>query len=666
MGFMRCITFLLAWTAIYVHAGNYVDTDTVTTVLDDLEVRARRVDKFVSKDGRILNATSTSIKKFASVLGESDPFRMFGMQPQVRTSDELSPGLSVQGADPSANFYTADGFEVLNPQHLLGIFSSFNTSYFSQFSMTPTGHPAYSQNYTGALFSATGISEPDTTLRGAISAGILASQGALSIPLSRGKSSIRIGLRATYLNLLFPDILKYDHAKLKYGFEDYNASLTQKIGTDGLLKASVLISIDRMRLTDSHYDTEGKFGWKNLSSGISYTSSHWSHSLSYSWFDNGFRMEESGKKINLPSSVGRLNYSVLFGNKKFKTGLSQSVTSIREQFNKEEITIQTMPKQKVASETSLAIDFNSHLSPRMELSLGLRGTLYVSDSLTHIYPMPRMSADYAVSDWLSVGLDYGVYMHFSHFVCESNTGLPANFMINASRRFKPTRSHSLNVRLVGHLQSVGMEMVLEAFGKLMSHVCEYNGSILNMISSDYSPLNDLYTGRGRSGGISLTISKNTGNLRGWIGYCLSRSECKLPGLGAGWFPSDHDRLHDFNVALSWDVNDRISLGATYVYASGNPYTSPKYGYMIGENLICEYERHNSSRLPPYRRLDLSAVFDLGHTGKIGHNLSVSVYNVLFNHNIIFRYVTYSPKHGIYHKDSALKTAIPGISYTLIL
>ena len=130
-------------------------------------------------------------------------------------------------------------------------------------------------------------------------------------------------------------------------------------------------------------------------------------------------------------------------------------------------------------------------------------------------------------------------------------------------------------------------------------------------------------------------------------------------------PSAYDRPHDFNATLSYTppfiAGSPLTIAGSYTYATGTPYTRARLGYMIGENLICEYYPHNSSRLPDYKRLDLSATWRF--RGKAGrHTLGVSVYNVLANHNTLFVYTSYSIDTGISQKQSVMKSVIPSINY----
>ncbi|MDE6835990.1 MAG: hypothetical protein K2J03_03415, partial [Muribaculaceae bacterium] len=178
--------------------------------------------------------------------------------------------------------------------------------------------------------------------------------------------------------------------------------------------------------------------------------------------------------------------------------------------------------------------------------------------------------------------------------------------------------------------------------------------------TDYSPLSDIIDGKGYAYGLSVSLSRQFGSIRGRVGYNIGKSRLKFDRYGNEYFPASHDRLHDLSASLLWNPISRLTLGATFTHATGTPFTKAKYGYILGENLICEYYPHNSSRLPAYNRLDLSAIWRMG-----SHSIEVSVYNALGSKNILFLYYSYSLSEGIKRKESVMKTVIPSISYTFI-
>ena len=77
------------------------------------------------------------------------------------------------------------------------------------------------------------------------------------------------------------------------------------------------------------------------------------------------------------------------------------------------------------------------------------------------------------------------------------------------------------------------------------------------------------------------------------------------------------------------------MGATYVLASGTPYTAPKQFYLIAGNVITEFYERNAWRVPPYMRLDVAVNYDFRTRAGRRSGLNLSVYNVTAHNNILF-------------------------------
>jgi len=82
------------------------------------------------------------------------------------------------------------------------------------------------------------------------------------------------------------------------------------------------------------------------------------------------------------------------------------------------------------------------------------------------------------------------------------------------------------------------------------------------------------------------------------------------------------------------------LAATFVFASGKPFTEPAGQYSIelldGETAgFISVGAKNGSRLPPYHRLDLSAHY-LHKVGKFEMDFGLSVFNFYNRRNVWYR------------------------------
>ncbi|MDE5661745.1 MAG: TonB-dependent receptor, partial [Muribaculaceae bacterium] len=245
---------------------------------------------------------------------------------------------------------------------------------------------------------------------------------------------------------------------------------------------------------------------------------------------------------------------------------------------------------------------------------------------------------------------------------ESTGGLPADFWTCSTDAALPEDVHGVEAGVSGVIPLTAVRFSAEGYYRRMLHSLEFGGSILDLANPSFDPMGHVIDGSGYAAGFSLTLMRQVGSLRGRIGYNIGVSRLRFERYGSHYVPSAHDRLHDLNATLSWTVFRPLVVTAAFTYATGTPYTQARYGYMIGENLICEYFPHNSSRLPSYKRLDLSATWTIRHGGRFAHKINVSVYNAAACRNILFRYTTYTPSEGIVQRESVMDTVIPSLSY----
>jgi hypothetical protein len=108
---------------------------------------------------------------------------------------------------------------------------------------------------------------------------------------------------------------------------------------------------------------------------------------------------------------------------------------------------------------------------------------------------------------------------------------------------------------------------------------------------------------GRAYGFELMLRRAvTQRLSGWLSYALSRStrQAHFPTLGArdavATVPSEFDRTHVLNAALSYDLGAGWRAGGRFVFFSGAPYSA-----LAGSLPVPPY---HDRRTPAFFRLDL--------------------------------------------------------------
>ena len=175
---------------------------------------------------------------------------------------------------------------------------------------------------------------------------------------------------------------------------------------------------------------------------------------------------------------------------------------------------------------------------------------------------------------------------------------------------------------------------------------------------------NLVVGDGYNYGVDLMLQKNSGKLTGWIAYAWAKAPRQFVRKGElVVYPSVHNREHDLSVVANYKLNERWNFSATYICATGTPYTEVKNAYILGENAILSYDAHNSSRYPTLNRLDVAATYQLPSCNRVEHSVKVAVYNTTFAKNpISYNYNRVKGSHIYKSPVYIFSTAVPSISY----
>jgi hypothetical protein len=114
----------------------------------------------------------------------------------------------------------------------------------------------------------------------------------------------------------------------------------------------------------------------------------------------------------------------------------------------------------------------------------------------------------------------------------------------------------------------------------------------------------------------------------------------------------------------YELNDKWSLSASFVYHTGNAVTYPVGKYEVDGESINLYSKRNASRMPDYHRLDLGATKILKRRPNFESSINFSVYNAYARKNaysISFREVAGDPSMTEAVKVS-LFSILPSITY----
>ena len=305
-----------------------------------------------------------------------------------------------------------------------------------------------------------------------------------------------------------------------------------------------------------------------------------------------------------------------------------------------------------ALETDLYAEDNWSINNFFKLNAGLHFSTFTVEGKTYPSLQPRVSLRALVTEDFSLKAGYAYMSQYIHLLSSNAISLPTDLWVPVTGKIIPMNAHQVAVGAFYDWN--GFEFSVEGYYKKMNNVMEYKdgASFFTLDQTDWQ--DKVVMGEGWSYGIELFAQKTIGKLTGWVGYTWSHANrlFNRPGQELNFgevFPAKYDRRHDLNIVLMYELNDRIDLGATWIYSTGNCATLAYQDYHGLPNLssysyystIGHIESRNNYRFNSYQRLDLVANFhkQLKHCERV---FSINVYNALVHNNpfVVIPWETY--------------------------
>lgn len=598
-----------------------------------------------------------TIKKIPAVLGEVDVIKSITLLPGVTNAGEGASGFNVRGGAADQNLILLDEAILFNSSHLFGFFSVFNPDAIKDIQLYKGGIPA---SYGGRASSVLNIYQKEGNRKkfesqGGI--GLISSRLLLEGPLKKEKSSFLIGGRSSYAHLFLPLIESVDNNKAY--FYDLNTKLSYTLNDRNTIYLSGYFGRDV-------FDIDNLF---DLAYGNSVANFRWNHLFSNKLFSN-LSLIYSDYDYTLDFGLAEFDWNLGITNFNFKydfkhylndkTKLEYGLNGIYYKFDPGFIqpTAESSPVQarklenKFAFENAVYAGVSYQLSSKINLQAGLRLSnflrlgqkmntyandnplLYIETSQIYeeaqptgsvtyskgeviksfTYPEPRFSMAYQLDSDQSFKLSYNRMAQYLHLISNTNSPTPIDVWAPSGKYIDPQLLDQVAVGYFKIFDNNRYNLEVEAFYKTIQNRLDYIDGA-ELIANDAIE-QILLTGQSRAGGLEVLFRKNEGKLTGWIAYTLSRSEQQTPGrtpseVGinyGNWYATPYDKTHDISITTNYDLNKRWNLNANFIYQTGQPITYPNAQYQFSGFSIPNFESRNSSRLPAYHRLDVSAVY----------------------------------------------------------
>ena len=651
--------------------------------LQAVEIRGKRLRSQLREIEGTSIISMSLMDEMPHILGNADPLHYAQLLPGVQTNSEYDAGLHIQGCDNSHNYVSLGGAPVYNAAHLLGFFSIFNAGHFTEMSLQKSPVSASFPNRLGGrvdMLTPTWLAVEDSlsvgAVHGELSVGPMSSQGTLRLPIGK-RSLLLLSARAAYLNLLYSKWLEVDGDEVKYDFSDYNLSYITQLDDANVLKIEGYWGYDKMKIGQASHGLQGKLKWNNTMAALHWYSrskhgknegrKDWlmEQMVYYSRYANRLNVNEYSFQVGMRSFIFDLGYKGYFSCGKWRMGAEV----VRHQLLPQDIGIsgnlanyQTDTQHQQSMEASAYLQYCQPLGENLLMELGARVSGYhCQKSFCRV--MPHLKFNYDLSQSAKLNLNLGIrnqYLFQSGF---SSAGLPTEFWFAADQNHRP--QYAYHAALQGEFWFAEKEyrLSVETYYKWLMNQIENNSNMFDILFSSYSFDGSLLHGKGYNYGLNLLLEKRRGKLTGWLSGSLGRAMRKFDGAQyQGWYPAGHERIYELNAVATYRINRRVSLGTTYVLASGTPYTKVNYAYLMSGNLVTEYGPHNGSRVKPYMRLDLSVSYDFATKGSVRSGINFSLYNVTMHGNDLFYRIKVYDNHVRYNGFKFLMPIMPSINY----
>ena len=666
-----------------------LDFQLKTEVLESstVTVSAERMRFEKKVDISRVNLTNRDIRKAPAFI-EADVFRTIQLLPSVSASNDFNAALIVRGGSPDENLVMLDGAQIYNPYHIGGVFSTFNSDMIADTEFLAGGFPA---QYGGRLSSVLNITAREgdskngrlsdtnpikkywdySKIRGNIS--LLSSKLLLEGPLYNG--SWMLSGRRTYFDK-FVDMYyssKDETSPFNYYFWDTHFKAKSAITSNNILTYSQFAGKDNLYMSfggDGFPEINFTWNWGNTTNQLAWkyipnsnyfiesniTNTEYKFNVDFSIdipSSDSTETDDSSTDADLSMDIDNvvrdfsidqnLNYIVSEA-LKFKFGWESKYLYMdyREEFA-------GIERSNLSSKPQINSIYGNVIwnpFPMFYLNTGLRVASYNRYDKTMLDP--RISLKYNPIPDLALKASWGIFTQYIYTINQEEELLRiVDFWQPIPESQKPQRAEHY---IIGaeYWISEGNTFSIESYYKPYSVVYDLNPRV------DWMDIENTLgiAGTGEAFGVEFLYRLRVGKLSGWISYAYATMmrEIDLNSDGEIWeekeiYPAKYDKPHSFNSVLSYSFTEKLDIGLSCVYGSGQTYTPvDSKVHQIGANSWGNFENpyqyfgnnygvRNGGRYPNYFRLDISLSYENKLFG-LKNKIKTQVINTTNNFNVL--------------------------------
>jgi len=635
------------------------------------------------------------VRTIPVIFGERDILKTIQLLPGIKSAGEGNSGFYTRGGSADQNLILLDEAPVYNATHLLGFFSTFNSDAIKNVTLYKGTMPA---QYGGRLSSVLDIkmndgNNQDFAVSGGI--GLIASRLNVEGPIQKDKSSFLVSARRTYADV-FLKLSDSSLKKTKLYFYDLNTKMNFILGERDKVFLSGYFGRDVLS-----QDKVAGINWGNATGTL-----RWNHifnkklfsntSLIYSNYDYKINVHTESTDYGILSRIrdwnlkeelqlyANANNTIIFGINSIYHTIKPGEISVTGNTG----TVTQGLQDRYSLDNAIYVNDSWRINNKWNLTYGLRvsaftilgkGDYYTLDSsgrvidTTHYGPgevvktylnvEPRVAVSYQLNALSSLKASYTRNTQNLHLISNSVSSSPTDKWVASTNIIKPEIADQVAIGYYRDLKDRKFEINIETYYKTTQNQIDYRDGA-EVFTNEAIETQLLY-GKGRAYGIEFLFRKKTGRLTGWISYTLSKTERKIDGINNNqWYNARQDRTHDIAIVGMYQLNEKWTLSADWIFYTGDAVTYPSGKYRVDNEVYFYYSERNFYRMPNYHRLDIGATKQLKRGKRFSSELNFSVYNAYGRANayqISFRESETDPD-----KTEAVRTSlftfVPSISY----
>lgn len=554
-----------------------------------------------------------------------DAFRAIEGLPGVVPLVSGLPYFYVRGAPPGNVGYFFDGIPVPWLYHFGAGPGVFQPAFVDRVELYPGAYPARYGRYAGAIVAGE-VAEPAYRTRGEWKVRLVDSGGMVEAPFANGRGAIMLGGRYSYTGL----ILKLIVPKTFVSYWDYQARVRYDVAKDDTVELVAFGSSDYITDTHTfsvHDPTTDRFSSEQrkvtvVDAGFHRLDLRWDHRIERGNWRNALMLGHDRTAL----SDGQVDvYDNLVGfRSELKKELSERVHLRAGADALLESLKQTIRDSQPGSDNILPGDLGSSLnqndlgrfgfsaqgrrdfslgayaevawnvSPRVQVTPGVRSDVLVSDTHAKLAIDPRVNAEYQLSKKLKVTNGLALVHQGPSFI-GAVPGLKPSLAggLQSAVQYSASATYELPAGFTGTLavfESIFENMTdYVSIVRLKKTAIDEHSRVDPLGQAPKPQIPDLRT-NGYAYGAEIMLRRSLSKkLGGFVSYTLSRSQ-RSTGRVSG--PATTDRRHVLNVAASADLGKNWRLGGRVMFYTGVPV---EVGYL-------EVAR-NPPRTPAFWRLD---------------------------------------------------------------